>query len=62
LSVKFHRAFQRTLYGLTGLPLVIGLMLGVLITRWFDTPASQAEHIWAPVIQEELPVKHKSKR
>jgi methyl-accepting chemotaxis protein len=62
LSVKFHRAFHRTLYGLTGLALVIGLLLGVLITRWFDTPASQAEHISVPVIQEELPVKHKSKR
>jgi hypothetical protein len=62
LSVKFHRAFHLTLYGLTGLALVIGLLLGVLITRWFDTRASETEHISVPVIQEELPVKHKSKR
>jgi hypothetical protein len=62
LSTKFHHSFRLMLYGLTTLALVIGLLMGVLITRWILTPEPKIIRVPVPVVQDELPVKPKSKR
>ncbi len=62
LSTRFRQSFRLMLYGLTALALVIGLVVGVLITRWAFTPEPEIIRVPVPVVQDELPVKPKSKR
>ena len=51
LSTSFQREFQWTLYALSGLALVIGLVLGALYQRWIDEPQAAPKAADAPAAQ-----------
>ena len=38
LSTAFQREFRWSLYALSGLALVIGIVLGMLLHQWIDAP------------------------
>ena len=44
LSRRFQREYRWSLYALSGLALLIGLILGILFQRWVDAPLHAVEH------------------
>jgi len=51
LSTSFRREYRWSLYALSGLALVIGLIFGILFQRWVDAPLRAVEHEDAPHVQ-----------
>jgi hypothetical protein len=51
LSTSFRREYRWSLYALSGLALVIGLILGILFQRWVDAPLRGVEHEDSPDVQ-----------
>jgi len=51
LSRRFQREYRWSLYALSGLALLIGLILGILFQRWVDAPLHAVEHEDAPHVQ-----------
>jgi hypothetical protein len=62
LSVKFHKAYWKTLIGLVGASLLLGTFLGGVLERWLDPPKQVViERVITPESQPELPVKARRK-
>ena len=51
LSITFRREYRWSLYALSSLALLIGLILGVLFQRWVDAPLGAVEHGGAAHVQ-----------
>jgi hypothetical protein len=51
LSSRFQREYRWSLYALSSLALVIGLILGILFQRWLDTPVRPVQQDNAPHVQ-----------
>jgi hypothetical protein len=51
LTEVFRREYRWSLYALSGLALVIGLVLGILFHRWLGAPATRVERAVVPATQ-----------
>jgi len=51
LSTSFRREYRWSLYALSGLALVIGLIFGILFQRWVNAPFRAVEREVAPHVQ-----------
>ncbi len=56
LSGVFRREYRWSVCVLSGLALVIGLALGILLQRWLDPPATEVGRDVAPAVQSAPPI------
>ena len=61
LTDAFRREYRWSVFVLTGIALVMGLVLGSLLQRWLDPPVSEVRQVVAPADRPALPIKPKSR-
>ena len=62
LSVTFHKAYRWTAYSLSGLAILIGFVLGAMVTYWVMFPPRPVAEAPAPVVQAAPPEAPKPKK